>query len=260
MDYLHRINFIDIHVFRISFNEFIDYCDLKNEFQDHSFIYINFCELACPKYKTELTIEDMADALSQVINQLKIGNFIGMGVGLGSEIFLEYSLNHRDQLVCLILSNVHRNVCSMFESWKYMMMKLYYKLGNMNSFYESILNYHFTKQFLTFNPNLQIKYSNELVSNNVESIYMQLNAYYNRKYSDPKKYQFKEPLPMLLLNGTHNSYSQPHDTLTFVQPLDKSFTSVIRINQTTHNMFQENPIDCYKPLIYFYQGLNIPTK
>lgn len=244
----------------MSFNEFVDYCDIKNELQSHSFIYINFCELACPKYKTELTIEDMADALSQVINQLKIGNFIGMGIGLGSEILLEYSLKHRDQLVCLVLSNVHRNVCSMFESFKYMMMKIYYKLGNMSSFYESLLYYHYTKQFLTFNSNLHIKYSNEVCSNNIDSIYMQLNAYYNRKYSDPKNYKFKDPLPMLLFYGRHNSYNQPKDILTFAQPLDKTVTSVIQINQSTHNVFQENPIDCYNPLIYFYQGLNIQTK
>lgn len=119
-----------------------------------------------------------------------------MGVGLGSEILLDYSLNHKDNILCLLLSNVHRNSVKLFEKWEYIKMILCYKLGLLDRFYDMILNYHYTPLYLKYDENTKLSYLRELKSNQIESIYMQLLAYYNREYVKSDLYNFQNPLPV----------------------------------------------------------------
>lgn len=66
---------------------------------------------------------------------------------------------------------------------------------------------------------------------------------------------------------TSYNYSQPNDSYQFMKNINKANISVTRVYinikqiiKSTHNIFQENPMECFKPIIYFFQGQNINTK
>lgn len=64
------------------------------------------------------TMEDLADMLDLVVDELQIKKFIGFGVGAGAHILCRYALTHPNVVDALILINCSVTQASWLE-WMY---------------------------------------------------------------------------------------------------------------------------------------------
>ncbi|EDO40164.1 predicted protein [Nematostella vectensis] len=219
------------------------------------------CEKQLPETFVYPTMEELADfVVHEVVKQLSISRFIGLGVGAGANVLCRYGLMYPDFVDALVLVNLSVGKSGWIE-WGYqkVCVRQLHNKGLTTFVEDYLLWHHFGEKTKEENLDLSSAYKDSLRSLlNPHNLALFINSYITRTNIDivrpveggPNPRSLK--CPTLLVTGTFSPHGD--DVVESNSRLDPKISEYMKVSDCGGMPLEEQPAKVAQALILFLQG------
>ncbi|KAJ8922133.1 hypothetical protein NQ315_004067 [Exocentrus adspersus] len=248
-----------------SFQAFFNYIDMRALLENFCVYHVNAPgqeegAQTLPEDYVYPTMDELANQLSYVLTHFGIKQFIGFGVGAGSNILCRFALSHPNQVSALCLINCVSTPSGWIE-WGYQKLNARYlrSKGMTQGVLDYLMWHHFGRHNEERNHDLVQVYKNYFERNvNTTNLALFIDSYIKRsdlnihREMDPVKKK-AATLIMPILNITGAFSPQMDDTVTFNGRLDPTNSSWMKISDCGM-VLEEQPAKVSEAFRLFLQG------
>jgi len=200
------------------------------------------------------TMEDLADMIDLVVDELQIKHFIGFGVGAGAHILCRYALIHPNVIDGLILINCSVTQAGWLE-WIYHRVSDSYlwKRGMTTFTLDMLMWHHFGRRYNDSDMEIVREYWHYFLRwKNPKNLAFFIDSYIRRTDLGLLRDDTTLACPVLLLVGAES----PHinTTIDTVGRLDTAKTEWVKVSDCLGLILDEKPDKATESILLFLQG------
>ncbi|XP_018566471.1 protein NDRG3 isoform X2 [Anoplophora glabripennis] len=248
-----------------SFQAFFNYIDMRALLENFCVYHVNAPgqeegAQTLPEDYVYPTMDELANQISYVLTHFGIKQFIGFGVGAGSNVLCRFALSHPSQVSALCLINCVSTQAGWIE-WGYQKLNARHlrSKGMTQGVLEYLMWHHFGRHTEERNHDLVQVYKSYFERNvNPTNLSLFIDSYIRRndlnihRETDPVKKK-TATLSMPILNITGAFSPQMDDTVTFNGRLDPTNSSWMKISDCGM-VLEEQPAKVSEAFRLFLQG------
>lgn len=206
------------------------------------------------------SMDGIAQIVQSVVEHLKIRTFIGMGIGLGANVLLRYSLKYMEKVDALILINASKTKASWTE-WAYQKININsLRWVGMTPFtVDYLMWYHFGRHLETCSQDItnqyRIFFRNHPNPTNLAAL---IEAYINRTEvilrdpTDPSV-SLLHSTPVLQIVGADSAFVD--DSVIVNSQLNPVCSEWLKISDSCGLVLDDKPEEVTQAIMLFLQGL-----
>lgn len=204
------------------------------------------------------SMDDMAVQMENVIEHFGIKHFIGLGIGVGANVMMRYTLKHEAKLDALILINLVGSAAGWIE-WGYEKANIsYLRSTGMTSFtVDYLMWHHFGKRLDDYNPDLIREYRVHFQNlPNPRNLAYFIESYLQRTPLQFSRFGDNGPIiktPILQIVGSGSPFVS--DSVEVNARLDPANSSWMKISDSCGLVLDDKPEKVTEAIILFLQGL-----